>query len=113
MPRGDHADDALRLELHFSLRAEQAERESGPPLLALRPARHMLFRVLERADRGHDVGHQRLVAAAVAEILAHRLGEILRMIDEHDRKSTRLNSSHYCAPRMPSSACTKKKTLKR
>src|SRR3546814_8775711 len=22
-----------------------------------------------------------------------------------DRKSTRLNSSHYCAPRMPSSAC--------
>src|SRR3546814_3063469 len=25
-----------------------------------------------------------------------------------DRKSTRLNSSHYCAHRMPSSACTKK-----
>src|SRR3546814_14179929 len=25
-----------------------------------------------------------------------------------DRKSTRLNSSHYCAPRMPSSACKKK-----
>src|SRR3546814_8856940 len=23
-----------------------------------------------------------------------------------DRKSTRLNSSHYCAPRMPSSPCT-------
>src|SRR3546814_1112068 len=27
-----------------------------------------------------------------------------------DRKSTRLNSSHYCAYRMPSSACTKKTT---
>src|SRR3546814_4869024 len=27
-----------------------------------------------------------------------------------DRKSTRLNSSHYCAPRMPSSACKKKIT---
>src|SRR3546814_8025823 len=26
-----------------------------------------------------------------------------------DRKSTRLNSSHYCAPRMPSSACKQKK----
>src|SRR3546814_3713955 len=26
-----------------------------------------------------------------------------------DRKSTRLNSSHYCASRMPSSACKKKK----
>src|SRR3546814_8193326 len=25
-----------------------------------------------------------------------------------DRKSTRLNSSHYCASRMPSSACKKK-----
>src|SRR3546814_9628382 len=27
-----------------------------------------------------------------------------------DRKSTRLNSSHYCASRMPSSACKKKTT---
>src|SRR3546814_5171171 len=27
-----------------------------------------------------------------------------------DRKSTRLNSSHYCACRMPSSACKKKTT---
>src|SRR3546814_7930119 len=26
-----------------------------------------------------------------------------------DRKSTRLNSSHSCAPRMPSSACKKQK----
>src|SRR3546814_7812912 len=32
-------------------------------------------------------------------ILARRQG---------DRKSTRLNSSHYCASRMPSSACKKK-----
>src|SRR3546814_5390808 len=29
-----------------------------------------------------------------------------------DRKSTRLNSSHYCAYRMPSSACKKKETTK-
>src|SRR3546814_8809800 len=29
--------------------------------------------------------------------------------DTSDRKSTRLNSSHYCAYRMPSSACKKKK----
>src|SRR3546814_8920462 len=27
-----------------------------------------------------------------------------------DRKSTRLNSSHYCATRMPSSACKKKRS---
>src|SRR3546814_7112506 len=31
-------------------------------------------------------------------------------VDDHrDRKSTRLNSSHSCASRMPSSACNKKK----
>src|SRR3546814_2454884 len=29
----------------------------------------------------------------------------LEYLATHDRKSTRLNSSHYCAPRMPSSAC--------
>src|SRR3546814_3094149 len=29
---------------------------------------------------------------------------------EQDRKSTRLNSSHSCAPRMPSSACKKNTT---
>src|SRR3546814_5812001 len=28
--------------------------------------------------------------------------------EDLDRKSPRLNSSHYCAPRMPSYACTKK-----
>src|SRR3546814_7981895 len=28
---------------------------------------------------------------------------------QRDRKSTRLNSSHLCAPRMPSSACKKQK----
>src|SRR3546814_2277483 len=28
-----------------------------------------------------------------------------------DRKSTRLNSSHYCASRMPSSACKKKQSM--
>src|SRR3546814_1988389 len=27
-----------------------------------------------------------------------------------DRKSTRLNSSHYCAPRLPSSTCKNKHT---
>src|SRR3546814_5616599 len=29
-----------------------------------------------------------------------------------DRKSTRLNSSHYCATRMPSSACNKKLNIR-
>src|SRR3546814_1911745 len=34
----------------------------------------------------------------------------LAVIQRLDRKSTRLNSSHYCAPRMPTSDC-KNKTL--
>src|SRR3546814_5369703 len=31
--------------------------------------------------------------------------------EQLDRKSTRLNSSHYCASRMPSSACKKKQHI--
>src|SRR3546814_3084948 len=53
--------------------------------------------------------HRRLAPqAARAEIVAVIAGI------EHagDRKSTRLNSSHYCASRMPSSACKKKTTHK-
>src|SRR3546814_5984769 len=50
-------------------------------------------RVHPQADQiGRRFGHRR-------ERSKPRLG---------DRKSTRLNSSHYCAPRMPSSACKKK-----
>src|SRR3546814_8933568 len=37
-------------------------------------------------------------------------GGIVVPIDLADRKSTRLNSSHSCATRMPSSACKKKNT---
>src|SRR3546814_15772924 len=52
-----------------------------------------------------------LVEDPLLELLAHRCpgdlpvlaGEVApRLVG--DRKSTRLNSSHYCAPRMPSSA---------
>src|SRR3546814_9818158 len=32
--------------------------------------------------------------------------------DEEDRKSTRLNSSHKCAARMPSPACNNKRPMK-
>src|SRR3546814_5578876 len=35
---------------------------------------------------------------------ADYLGSWLEVLREEDRKSTRLNSSHYCATRMPSSA---------
>src|SRR3546814_3347931 len=44
--------------------------------------------------------------ASQALMLATRARALL----DGDRKSTRLNSSHYCASRMPSSACKSKTT---
>src|SRR3546814_6157386 len=49
-------------------------------------------------DRRRAVGQQRRIAGAERAVPAGAV----------DRKSTRLNSSHYCAYRMPSSACKKK-----
>src|SRR3546814_10213033 len=45
---------------------------------------------------GGHVGDLAFVAGAAHRYAVVAIGE--------DRKSTRLNSSHYCAPRMPSSA---------
>src|SRR3546814_6368597 len=44
----------------------------------------------------------RMTLRKVVNLLAPRLAAA------SDRKSTRLNPSHYCATRMPSSACKKK-----
>src|SRR3546814_5148709 len=53
-----------------------------------------------------ELGRVEYVAATDREALdAFRLCNRLEGII--DRKSTPLNSSHYCAPRMPSSACNK------
>src|SRR3546814_8372841 len=35
-------------------------------------------------------------------------GDAKKVVEDIDRKSTRLNSSHSCASRMPSSACKQK-----
>src|SRR3546814_7882853 len=45
-----------------------------------------------------------LVGGAVGKLLAW-LADRRWISSRKDRKSTRLNSSHYCATRMPSSAC--------
>src|SRR3546814_1522142 len=39
---------------------------------------------------------------------AQRMERMLGSLAHRDRKSTRLNSSHYCASRMPTSAWTNK-----
>src|SRR3546814_5141629 len=65
-------------------------------------------------DLGQEVDH--VLGAAVqlgmpflaAETLHFRDGDTLHAdFGQRDRKSTRLNSSHSCASRMPSSACKK------
>src|SRR3546814_6226733 len=71
-----------------------------------------LFRHLHGHFRGLRKGLDRSLAAA---FLGHPVERAFRRLDlseridllagvERDRKSTRLNSSHYCASRMPSSA---------
>src|SRR3546814_3850532 len=48
--------------------------------------------------------------ASMEEAMPETFGELGRVFDtlDTDRKSTRLNSSHSCASRLPSSACKKK-----
>src|SRR3546814_3720663 len=44
----------------------------------------------------------------LAPLIGRDLKQIINQLHWKDRKSTRLNSSHYCASRMPSSALKKK-----
>src|SRR3546814_9493306 len=82
----------------------------------------MLFRrlglgaVLGYLVAGALVGPQglRLVGGAESKLAIAEIGIVLLLFlvgleqQQEDRKSTRLNSSHYCASRMTSSACKKK-----
>src|SRR3546814_6398006 len=53
--------------------------------------------------RGRDYRGDNLVIAR--EYISHGIRErAMRLATLEDRKSTRLNSSHYCSSRMPSSA---------
>src|SRR3546814_2883425 len=60
----------------------------------------------QHADLDLRRGDRLDVDAAFAQRLEHRSGDT--GVAAQDRKSTRLNSSHYCATRIPSSACKKK-----
>src|SRR3546814_5384996 len=53
----------------------------------------------------HSPDHRVVPAVTLAEVVG------MKMIGV-DRKRTRLNSSHYSAARMPSSACKKKQSRK-
>src|SRR3546814_7119533 len=49
----------------------------------------------------------------IDEFDAQPLDRVAAVAAQEDRKSTRLNSSHSCASRMPSSACKNKKRSRR
>src|SRR3546814_5358946 len=74
--------------------------------LAVEQARDMA------ADRMGDVEHNLAVRRFQAVELGGQrvvVGAVIEAQPLRDRKSTRLNSSHQCAGRMPSSDCKKKK----
>src|SRR3546814_10463121 len=97
----------------------------GPAILARRGAGRALFAVADHRDlsTGTAVGLQRgrhRIGAALAEaqvvvaaaalvgvaFQGHARGRtVTQVLGVADRKRTRLNSSHQCVSRMPSSAC--------
>src|SRR3546814_6036872 len=58
------------------------------------------FRPTNRVVLGYSRGRGQAAPCALFEE-----GVVVEMRPNLDRMSTRLNSSHYCASRMPSSAC--------
>src|SRR3546814_10667659 len=58
---------------------------------------------LLKVPPGHAVQGRRVLKPSTS----YRMRQLLRLIV--DRKSTRLNSSHYCAARLPTAAVIKKK----
>src|SRR3546814_6761884 len=67
--------------------------------------KHEAFRLhLLRTHRGHPIVQMPQSIHYADPAAAAEMAEAIR----GDRKSTRLNSSHSCASRMPSSACKKK-----
>src|SRR3546814_8008064 len=73
-------------------------RDAAPFKLGNDPVRHLVIEVGARLCGRFPS----LSARATVDLLAHGYPP--------DRKSTRLNSSHYCASRMPSSAVNKQNT---
>src|SRR3546814_6298194 len=101
-----HLDDQLVHRAADLLPAREVGRAFG----ALRLRQVEMNVAVSDVAEGHraDARHHRLDQRRDARDELRHPGDGHR--DVVDRKSTRLNSSHYCASRMPSSACKKKTT---
>src|SRR3546814_10635304 len=86
--------DELQIELDLDLVAEDGAGRTPPEaeVLAAQLAGGLEARVAAAVDE--------LADATELHVEGYRSGDVA---DGQDRKSTRLNSSHYCASRMPSS----------
>src|SRR3546814_4319204 len=73
------------------------------------PADHRIILRLQ-PEEGNRVAAERVGAEGQDQQFRREDADaVYRLVERReDRKSTRLNSSHYCATRLPSSACTKK-----
>src|SRR3546814_9356493 len=95
--RGDHADRLA--DVHLGAAGEIA------PVAGAAHAAHRFAH-----QRGADEDRVDAGALDVVDLLFR--DQRAAFDDDVDRKSTRLNSSHYCAYRMPSSAFKKQKYTK-
>src|SRR3546814_9403718 len=71
------------------------------------PLDQLSFPFVPRADRSEAAGEVALASLLHSQDLKIAEQACRSVIAGRDRKRTRLNSSHSCASRMPSSSCTK------
>src|SRR3546814_51786 len=101
------ASGSIRGEERFD-NAEWITLQTGSPILTTAAAAFDC-----RTDQTIEYGTHVLLIGTIEAIHVNPDERPLLYVDGSwsglvkDRKSTRLNSSHYCAPRMPSSACKK------
>src|SRR3546814_2709641 len=94
--RSNKAGPAVSGEVTLHAEMLWAQLSLGP----FGPGREICFRRVQ--SRGDHIGEGNYWGSMSALLAPDRFAERIRR--ELDRKSTRLNSSHYCASRMPSPA---------
>src|SRR3546814_6593466 len=96
------------LDIHpETLRAVTRNLKHVDKALRENPKASALFIEMLTSEKDPETTLRRLNEAGVLGRFLPDFGRVVAQMQ--DRKSTRLNSSHYCASRMPSSACKKKK----
>src|SRR3546814_1668273 len=111
-PRSTRTDTLFPYTTLFRSRASAASSTSPrATLMVVRAAAslaggYMAVSLKDRpVDRGQQDSRLQRYATIVAQLSAQRMHTSAQCLE---RKSTRLNSSHYCAYSMPSSACNTK-----